>query len=197
MDGHRGGGGATGRALGLWGWGFYGRARPWSPAFGGWRLRGIRGMHPIRRPCVVAWARCKGGQGHAPGVTPWPALPLLSGSYWRGELAWAWRRSTIGLGSGCKRRQGDARAWASCGCHAGSSGSGSERRRGARERCWAASWAAHALGLAGPSCQGFRGLLLFSFLFYFSFHLHCLNLNLVLVFEFKNWCTKFIRVLDM
>ena len=33
---------------------------------------------------VFAWARRQGGQGHGPGVTPWPALPSLSAS---GRLA--------------------------------------------------------------------------------------------------------------
>ena len=72
----------------------------------------------------------------------------------------------------------------------------------------AASEGGERAGVVGPQArprarwgwlgQAARAFEAFSFfLFYFSFHLHCLNLNLVLVFEFKNWCTKFIRVLDM
>ena len=143
----------------------------------------------------------KGGQGHGSGVTPWPTLPLLSGLYravvvrgvekrnsradLRGPAAVAASggRETHGRG----RRAADTRGPA-----AAAASEGGERAGIARPQA-----GPRALGLAGPSCLGFRGLLLFSFLFYFSFHLHCLNLNLVLVFEFKNWCTKFIRVLDM
>ena len=109
-------------------------------------------------------------------------------------------------GSGCKRRgetrgrgrraadtRGPAAAAVSEGGeHAGVAGlqAGPRARWGWRSRwCWL-GWLAWAERLAARPTSSFP----FS-IFHFSFI--SLNSNLVLVFEFKNWCTKFIRVLDM
>ena len=140
-----------------------------------------RASHPTAvRGCVGA---VQGGQGHASGVTPWPALPLLSGLC----------RAVVVHGVEKKNSRADMRGPAA----AAASGGRETRGRGRRAAdTWGPAAAAasegrehagvagpqagpRALGLAGPSCLGFRGLLLFSFLFYFSFLFHCLNSNLV------------------
>ena len=136
-------------------------------------------------------------------MTPCPALPLLSGLY----------RAVVVHGVEKKNSRADMRGPAATAASGGMETRGCGRRAADTRGPAAASEGGERTGvigslgrLAGPRARakagwaelpGFRGLLLFSFLFYFSFHLHCLNSNLVLVFEFKNWCTKFIRVLDM
>ena len=68
--------------LGLRGWGFYSQARPWSSVIGGWRPRGDRRRTLASNGArVVAWARRKGRQGHAPGVIPWPAPAIAVGTW--------------------------------------------------------------------------------------------------------------------
>jgi len=99
-------------------------------------------VHPIRRPCVVAWAWRKGGQGHAPGVTPWPALPLLLGLY----------RAVVVHGVEKKNSKADMRGPAA----AAASGGRETRGRGRRAAdtrgpaAAAASEGGERAGVAGP-----------------------------------------------
>jgi len=127
---------------------------------------------------VGVGAAPRGGQGHGPGVTPWPALPLLLGLYravvvhgvekknskadMRGPAAAAASggRETRGHGRRAADTRGPAAAAASEGGErAGVSGS-LGRLAGPRARA-GAGWA-ELPGLSRPSP------LLFSFLFFIS-----------------------------
>ena len=139
-----------------------------------------RARHPmVARGCVGAAPR---RQGHAPGVTPWPAPASAVGARLERGIG------VSGRGRGVEKmnRRADMR---------GPCGSGSRRAEGAWA-CWAGSWAARAcwedgkevgrpVGLAGwrgPSRPSLRGLLLPFFFFCFIFPL--LYLNSILIFKF-------------
>ena len=151
------------------------------------RRTGIKGnrdacLHPTAtRGCVGAAPR--GRQDHAPGMTPWPALPPLSAFCRRRDSAWAWRRCIVALTGGVR--------WQRLRAKLISAGASSARlTRGAKVAATAggADGCAGVSGLlgrlAGPRARtglaGLRCLLLpFFFSFYFSFPFHCLNSNLV------------------
>ena len=162
----------------------------------------------------MAWrwrGRCaKGGQGHGPGVTPWHALPLLSrlcravvvrGVEKRNSRADLRGPAAAAVSGGRETRGRGRRAADTRGPAAAAASEGGERAGvagpQARPRALGGAAAMVLAGLASlGQAAGCEAHFFFSF-FYFQFSSLCLNSNLVLVFEFKNWCTKFIRVLDM
>ena len=165
-------------------------------------IRGNRGacLHPmVTRGCVGVAPR--GRQVHAPGMTPWPALPPLSAFCRRRYSAWAWRRCTVALTGGVRwqrlraklisARVGSARL--TCGANVAATAGGADgcagvsgllgRLAGPRAR------ALRLAGQRGPSRPSLRGLFLPFFFFYFTFLFHCLNFKFGLEFEFKTEVT--------
>ena len=131
-------------------------------------MRGIGGVHPIRRPCVVAWAWRKGGARPWPGRDPLARPTIAVGALSRWSCA-AWRRGIVGLTCGVQRQRQRAKA-------------------GSARVLLGQSWAARAgagwaelPGLSRPSP------LLFSFLFFISFPLFKFKFGLE--FEFKTEVT--------
>ena len=179
----------TGERLGIRGRGFYSRAHPWSSVDGGWRTRGDQrasseaGLGFWGRGAVVG-AAPRGRQGHAPGVTPGPLLPSLSGL----------GRRRIGVGRKKALLSEVANGWgplaAAAGEAKGARGVGRWAAGPARARgptcccalaglagCWLGREAEQAEPAARPSSS-------FPFFVFFFFFLD-LNSNLVWVFEFK------------
>ena len=119
VDGHHDGGGATERALGLRGWGFYSRARPWSSVIGGWRPRGDRRRTLASNDArVVAWARRKetgACPGHDPLARPLPVLSAFGRAVVERGVEKKHSRADMRgpAGSGIRRAEG-AGAWATC-----------------------------------------------------------------------------------
>jgi len=139
----------------------------------------------------------QGRQGHAPGMTPWSALPPLSGLGRAGGSAWAWRRRCCGrgwltCGAKSQRQQGEsgevrgrgrraADAWGPAAVTASERRTRGHGRRvlgrklgraralGEGGRGWQAGWRGGAGWAVKPSGPGpQRGfLLLFFFLFLF------------------------------
>ena len=154
-------------------------ARAWLHGCGTKEIGACPGRDPLARPCQC----CRGsvGEGNRRERSGRGVEKMNRRADMRGPC-----------GSGGKRRRGGAWAWA---MHAGLL-AGLATRVG-MACCCALAGLAGCCALAsraGRACYG-SALLLYLFLFYFL--LLCLISNLVLEFKFKNWCTKFIGVLDM